>query len=150
MQAVEHADSEEDTFDETDESDDQNSITIKVSGCTYGTCQDNLKMCRDEGKRLLSLPVKLEAEPENVVDSNAITFKVFVKGEWRKIGYVGLPHIPRVKKAIDDDSIINVSISSIMKKTLPSLKTYLKGFCNILKSGKWAAICLNNVYNKPL
>lgn len=144
-------DNEDDYGDEEDHDDDNTelfSLNLKCRGCTFGENQVVLSTCRKLGRDMGKLEVRLSFEHDNPVDKNAIAFQVKLNDEWKRIGYVGVAHIPRVREAIEENKIDGISLSSILLKSLPSGKTYYTCFCNILKIGKWSRLSTTNAYNK--
>ena len=70
--------------------------------------QELLALAKQKKSTGETVPVKLEKEPSNPIDSHAIAFMCKADKQWERIGYVVKEALPDVHKAIDDDKIIKV------------------------------------------
>lgn len=108
--------------DEHDESESQNSsdsedevpdithtVIFKYIGATKEHCyQELLGLAKQKKSAGEIVPIKLEKEPSNPIDSQAIAFMCKADKEWEKIGYVVKEALPDMHKAIDNNKIIKV------------------------------------------
>lgn len=60
--------------------------------------QQALAVCSWRRCRKLPIEIKMEHEPENIKDTNAIKFSVFHNNQWYVMGYCGIKKVPKLKK----------------------------------------------------
>ena len=65
-----------------------------------------LRQARDQRLAGCSVPVRIRAEPDNIVDSKAIMFECQLDGKWVKVGYV-------VKDILDEVHAVLTQITSV-------------------------------------
>ena len=58
---------------------------------------------------------KVEHEPDNVRDSNAVKFMVFHNENWHIIGYCAVNKIPKLKHALHQNEIHSISLDSLKR-----------------------------------
>ena len=81
---------------------------------------------------------KVEHEPDNVRDSNALKFLVLHNEKWYVIGYCGLNKIPKLKRALHGDEVHSISLDSL-KRSYAFMEKRLLYHASlfIVKRGLW-------------
>ena len=80
------------------------------------------------------IPVKLEKEPLNPVDTKAIAFVTNVNGTWERIGYVVQEILD--PKAMDDNLILNVQYECQIHASLQTSRMV----CRDQNNKKWRLV----------
>ena len=88
------------------------------------------------------MPIRLQPEPDNPVDANAIAFECQIGNYWKRIGYVVRDTLVEVHEAISEQKIISVKISWI-KYLLCWMKSGPGFYAGIDVSlrGSWSSKC---------
>jgi len=129
--------------DNHDEDDDAiPAITHSVVFKCIGTLkqheyQETLALAKKKIREGIVVPVKLEKEPHNPVDSKAIAFVTNVSGTWERIGYVVQEVLDEVHKAMDDCSILNVRFDCVKYTLYFKHPGWYAGII-ITRSGDWS------------
>ena len=104
-----------DTEEEEEEAEDHgvpaitHSVVFKCIGATKEMrYQELLALANRRVRNSEIVPVKLQKEPGNPVDSNAVAFMCQADKDWERIGYVVSEALPDVNAAMDNDKIIKV------------------------------------------
>ena len=79
--------------------------------------QELLVLANQKLKKGEDVPVKLEREPSNPYDSNAITFTCLDENDWERIGYVVSETHTDVNEAISNNTIHSSAGLSILYTT---------------------------------
>ena len=97
----------------------------------------------------MNIPVKLQPEPNNPIDSKAIAFMCKVENDWERIGYVVQEALDDVHEAINTNKILGVSFQWI--KFIVYFKTpgWYAGI-KITRSGEWSNAVLRSQANAHL
>ena len=82
------------------------------------------------------VPVKLEKEPLNPVDTKAIEFVTNVNGFWEQIGYVVQEILDEMHKAMDENLILNVQFDCV-KYTLYFKNPGWYAGIKVARNGDW-------------
>lgn len=132
------------------ESNDDNSsneqmmhtVTFKCIGTTHHIDAQDV-LCRvnqllDQGE---NVNVDIFPEPDNPHDSNAITFKCLIDGEWKTIGYVVKEALDSVHSALNQMKIAQIKFSWVkyMVTWTRSGPGYYAGI-DITIYGHWPAV----------
>ncbi|XP_066278597.1 uncharacterized protein [Branchiostoma lanceolatum] len=146
------ADSQEDSSDE-DEDVICNAHIIKLKGSNmeprYQVVLTEIQ--KQMLERRITVPVRLEFEMENPVDSNAIKIDAQVDGIWKVIGYIPIEKVPKVTSALRKTEIVSVKLASIPKYEFnPNGRHGFGVSIVIVKKGKWPADDRHNKYNSNL
>ena len=72
--------------------------------------QDCLKLLHKE-----KVKVRAKPEPGNIQDKNAIKFEAFLNCDWHILGYCVLAKIPKLKKALQNEEITNITIANLRR-----------------------------------
>ena len=91
------------------------------------------------------VPVKLEPEPENPYDSQAISFMCQIRGVWKRIGYVVRECLDDVHAAIAKGEIVQVEFAWV--KYLLQWTRSGPGFyagITITRKGQWSSACIRS------
>ncbi len=86
-----------------------------------------------------NVPVRLQREPENPKDSNAIAFQCHIGDVWRRVGYVVKEALPDVHDALNAGAILSVKFAWV--KFLLCWSRSGPGFyagINVSKQGDWS------------
>ena len=87
-------------------------VVFKCIGCTKELCyQELLVLANQKRKKGEDIPVKLEKEPSNLYDNNAIAFMCLVENNWEWIGYVVSEALTDVNEAISNNKILEIFFS---------------------------------------
>ena len=116
--AEESEDHDEDTDAHDEDIDAIPSITHSVVFKCISTLkqheyQETLALVKRKMREGTVVPVKLEKEPLNPVDTKAIAFVTNVNGTWERIGYVVQEILDEMHKAMDDNLILNVQFDCV-------------------------------------
>ncbi len=74
--------------------------------------QGALAICMWRKSANKELVFKVEHEPDNVRDKNALKFLVFHNEKWHLIGYCGVNKIPKLKRALHQNEVHSISLHS--------------------------------------
>ena len=88
---------------------------------------------RKKGKDIL---VKLEKEPSNPYDSNAIAFMCLTKNNWERIGYVVSEALADVNEAISNNKILKTFFSWLKYIVYYKQPGWYAGI-SVTRSGSW-------------
>lgn len=123
--------------------------TFKLKGASYDCYQKTMAQCR---KNLLEgVEMKLEFEPKNANDKNAIKFKAKINTEWLDVGYVDVSMVPKVTVALQKQEISQVKLTCVQRKFIkPVGALRYVGECVITKKGPWLPDMPNFGYNGDL
>ena len=81
-------------------------VVFKRKGCIKRLCyQELLVLANQQLKKGEDIPVKLEKEPSNPYDSNAIAFMCLAENIWEWVGYVVSEALADVNEAISNNKI---------------------------------------------
>ena len=70
-------------------------------------------------RQFQAVPVRVEFEPNNIEDKNAIKFDVYFDDGWHIIGFCGVNKIPKLRKAMKGKEIKSLSLLYIKRKWIP-------------------------------
>lgn len=113
--------------------------------------QEGLKLCSSKLLHKEVVKVRAKPEPGNIRDKNAIKFEAFLDGEWYILGYCALAKIPKLKKALQNEEITNLTISNLRRNWIHQVKDFrFSGGVNIVKKGIWEKDDTKNTYNSRL
>ncbi len=99
--------------------------------------QENLArvaQCRNRGQKV---PCRVEPEPDNPVDSEAIAFQCKVDGVWKTIGYVVREALKELHEALAQKRVIEVSTSWVKYIIYWTTPGWYAGI-NITHIGDWS------------
>ena len=122
---------------EADVSPTTHTLTFKCMGTVKDpNHQDALREAAASLKDGNETPVRLQPEPENPFDANAIAFDCLTDNGWRRIGYVD------IHDALSKEEIISVKFAWV--KFLLCWRHSGPGFCvgvDVSKRGSWSLTC---------
>jgi len=137
---------EESQSSEEEHSDDDSipSITHSVPFKCIGQLKENryqelLAIASRKLRRGESVPVKLQKEPGNRYDAQAIAFMCKAEQEWERIGYVVKEATSDVHQAMDENKIINVLFHRI-KRVVDYKKPGWYAAIIVTRSGEWSQV----------
>ena len=123
--------SDEDTSD-----DAEYTVPFKVLGVAYKGRQTHLKKAYESLEEEKEVMAKLQPEPDNDYDQNAIAVLINFGSGWNKVGYIAKELTRELHPLIDNDSI-KVNVAHILFRV-----NYLQvGYyitLNISKKGPWS------------
>lgn len=110
-------------------------LPFKVMGVTYNTMiQDHLQAAKAVGSSVVS--VKLEVEPNNQYDSNAIAVFINYGSDWVKIGYIARELTRYIHPLLANGNIVSVDVKHI-KFCIVYMRVGYYITINITKKGQW-------------
>lgn len=113
-------------------------VVFKCIGCTkdpsYQETLARVAQLRNGGKEI---DCKLEPEPENPIDSEAIAFKCNVDGAWGCVGYVVREALTEVHRAIQEKKITEVSVEWVKFIIYWRTPGWYAGI-NVTRIGEWS------------
>ena len=103
------------------------------------------KSCKKE------LLFKIEHEPDNVRDKNALKFLVFHNDNWHIIGYCGINKIPKLKSALHQKEVHSISLDSLKRTyAFREQKLLYSASLMIIKESPWNKDDPMNKYNSNI
>ena len=78
---------------------------VVIGSWQEGRYQNALAICMWRRSANKELVFKVEHEPDNIRDTNALKFMVFHNEKWHIIGYCGLNKIPKLKRALHRNEV---------------------------------------------
>lgn len=127
---------------------DEHMCTFKIKGASYDCYQSAMAICR---QNLLHVPIRVQFEPGNLKDKNAIKFQASLDAEWVDLGYVQVSMIPKVTMAMQNKDITDIKLSSVQRKFIkPVGALRYVGECTITKKGPWLQDITHFHYNDSM
>lgn len=123
-----------------------------LKGSSYHEdCQKALKRCKQLQLSKQDIEMRVNPEPTNIRDKNAILVEAHLDGEWSRVGYIQKEKIRKVTAAIKNNEIDNVRFKSIGFMFIPDLNDWLyQPRILITKSHRWLPTDANYKYNDNL
>ena len=113
-------------------------VVFKCIGCTKELrYQELLVLANQKRKKGEDIPVKLEKEPSNPFDSNAIAFMCLVENNWERIGYVVSEALADVNEAISNNKILKTFFSWIKYIVYYKQPGWYAGI-SVTRNGSWS------------
>ena len=120
------------------ESETISAVAFKCMGTTkHDTRQAVLEKARELIAKGSRIPVKLEREQDNSVDSNAVCFKFNVGEGWQSVGYVARELTTYVSAAMTSNSIQRITVKWIKYRYWPRSGIGFYTAIVIAKRGEW-------------
>ncbi|CAH3145826.1 unnamed protein product [Porites lobata] len=125
--------------DEEDESDsDPDNSEPEHEADTAGVCgifpiigsnweeryQEGLNKCYELRVKKETVPIRVEQEPENIADCNALKFEVLADGKWFILGYCGVKKIPKLKKALHHGQVMSIELCTLKRVWYPVISEF--------------------------
>lgn len=96
--------------------------------------QEGLQKCFEMQAKRQKVEVRVEHEPDNISDCNALKFEVLFNGHWFIIGYCGVKKIPKLKRALFHHQVISLELSHLRRIWYPAVCDFrFAAGVNILK-----------------
>lgn len=131
---------EEDEPDQFAEGFITHTVTFKCIGASR---DDDHQVALQAASRILKggqdVPIRLEPEPDNPIDPNAIAFLCLIDRKWNRVGYVVKEALEDVRGAMEGDNILSVKFAWV--KFLLCWSQCGPGFytgINITRKGEWS------------
>ena len=86
--------------------------------------QEGLKPCSSKLLHKEEVKVRAKPAPGNIQDKNAIKFEAFLDDEWHILGYCALAKIPKLKKALQNEEITNLTIANLRRNWIYQVKDF--------------------------
>ena len=143
----ESSDSEHDSTSEApsiDSSNIKHTVMFKCIGCHKDVeYQEALKRASQLRSRGEVVECKLQQEPDNPYDSQAIAFLCNVDNKWKRIGYAVQEVLEELNEAISRKKITDVSIEWVKYVIFWQSPAWYAGI-NITRKGKWSHVILRS------
>ena len=124
------------------------SVVFKCIGATKELrYQELLALANRQMRNGQIVPVRLQKEPGNPVDSNAIAFICQADKDWERIGCVVSEALPDVNDAIDNDKIIKVYFDWIKYVVYFKNPGWYAGI-TVTRNGNWSNIVTQSCAKK--
>ena len=95
--------------------------------------------------------MRVEHEPDNISDCNALKFEVLFNGHWFMMWYCGVKKIPKLKRALFHHQVISLELSHLRRIWYPAVSDFrFAAGVNKLKLGQWGKDDPNNRHNSPI
>ena len=113
--------------------------------------QDGLNKCYQMQVRKKKVQLRVEHEPGNISDSNALKFEVYSDGQWFIIGYCGVKKIPKLKRALHRGQVLSLVLCNLRRIWYPVISEFrFSAGINIVKMGRWDKDDPTNRYNSTI
>ena len=110
--------------------------------------QDGLKKCYDFQVRKQKVQLRVEHEPDNISDFNALKFEVLSDGQWFIIGYCRVKKIPKLKRALHHCEVVSLELCNLRRIWYPPISEFrFAARINIVKIGRWERDDPNDQHN---
>ena len=86
--------------------------------------QEGLKLYSSKLLHKEEVKVRAKLEPGNIRDKNAIKFEAFLDGECHFLGYCALAKFPKLKKALQNEEITNLTIANQRRNWIHQVKDF--------------------------
>ena len=146
------AETNEDDEQDFESNDDLHAESFKVKGSFFQErYQQALLKCDAAKRQKQPISVRVEFEPDNIQDKNAIKFEVYFDNDWHIIGYCDVRKIPKLRKAMNANEIKTVSFLYVRREWIVWQSKFSFYACvSIVKRGQWEKDDHNNHYNSNL
>ena len=125
---------------ETDESTLLFTEYVALRGSSFREdCQATLKKCRQILSAKMEVELRLQNEPDNIRDCNAIIVQAKVNSQWDRIGYIPKEKVPKFTSAIRNNEFRLMKFKNIKCQFIMTdypKWTYLASVL-VTKTGKW-------------
>lgn len=113
--------------------------------------QEGLNKCYQIQVRKKKVQLRVEHEPRNISDSNALKFEVYSDGQWFIIGYCGVKKIPKLKRALHRGEVLSLELYNLHRIWYPVISEFrFASGINIVKMGRWDKDDPTNRYNSMI
>ena len=110
--------------------------------------QDGLNKCYQMRVRKEKVQLRVEHEPRDISDSNALKFEVYSDGQWFIIGNFGVKKIPKLKRALHHGQFLSLELCNLCRMWYPAISEFrFSAGLNIVKMGLWDKDDQGNRYN---
>ena len=113
--------------------------------------QEGLQKCYDLQVKKQKVELRVEHEPDNISDCNALKFEVLSDGQWFILGYCGKKKIPKLKRAMYYHQVVSLEMCNLRRIWYPVISDFrFTAGINIVKMGQWEKDDHNNRYNSHI
>ena len=114
--------------------------------------QRTLLKCSEAKWKRENILVRVNFEPDNIEDKNAIKFEVhFDRNEWLIIGYCSVKKILKLNKAMKRNELRTLTLTFVKREWIHWKASFCFYACvTVVKRGKWDKDEPNNHYNNVL
>lgn len=126
--------------------------SFELKGISYHIeFQDTIRRCRANLNQNEPVVTRIDMEPDNGLDKNAIVVQVFKQGHWKTIGYVPGPKVPKVFTASHKNELISTTFQYVTRSYNHALQQFIYiPTITILKYGRWLPNDKNYQYNQNI
>ena len=149
----EQGNSEQENQEEQEEQHQQQTVEyFAVVGSNWEKrYQDGLQKCYDIKVKKQKVNLRVEHEPDNIADCNALKFEVLCDGQWHIIGYCGVKKIPKLKRALHHNQVVSLELCNLRRIWYPPISEFrFVAGVNIVKIGKWEKDDPYNMHNSSI
>jgi len=107
--------------------------------------------CGNAKRQNQAIFARVEFEPDNIQEKNAIKFEVYFNSEWHIIGYCDVGKIPKLRRAMNASEIKTVSLLYAKREWIVwQSKLSFYACISIVKRGQWGKDDYSNHCNSNL
>ena len=113
---------------------------VGLRGCSFhADCQSTLKKCREILAAKGTVELRLQTEPDNIRDCNAIIVQAKVNLQWDSIGYIPKEKVPKFYSAMKNGEIQDAKFKNIKCQYIMVDSPKWTCIASIIftKTGKW-------------
>lgn len=149
--------SEEDLSEEKNENQESDSEAmyaekINLKGANYHKdFQVALRQCNRQSGNSGKTDLRLEFEPINYKDENAIIVQAHLEGKWQPIGYIPGPKVPKLTRAMFSGTIQDLKLNRIVRTYVKDIgQNMFNGSIIVVKRGRWESDKELYTYNEHI
>ena len=89
---------------------------FKLRGCAFHDAfQLALKKCQQNRAKKEEIACKLQAQPVNIRDENAIVAQAYLDEKWQSLGYIPKEKVPKVTRAMLAEEVQEVTLEHVFR-----------------------------------
>ncbi|KAL9982789.1 hypothetical protein ACROYT_G004894 [Oculina patagonica] len=149
----EYSQQDEEETDEHEQTEPQQTVEyFPIVGSNWEMrYQEGLKKCYNMQVKKQKVQLRVEHEPDNISDCNALKFEVLSDGQWYILGYCGKKKIPKLKRALYHHQVVSLELCNLRRIYYPVISDFrFTAGINIVKMGTWERDDYNNRYNSSI
>ena len=122
---------------------------FKLRGSTFHNgFQLALKKCQQKWANKEEIACKLQVQPVNIKDENAIVAQAYLDERWQSLGYIPKEKIPKVTKAMMAEEVQEVKLEHVFRVFVGDCKQHKYiGHIVVIKRRRWDPDEKNYQYN---
>ncbi|KAL9964400.1 hypothetical protein ACROYT_G028037 [Oculina patagonica] len=149
----EYSQQDEEETDEHEQTEPQQTVEyFPIVGSNWEMrYQEGLKKCYNMQVKKQKVQLRVEHEPDNISDCNALKFEVLSDGQSYILGYCGKKKIPKLKRALYHHQVVSLELCNLRRIYYPVISDFrFTAGINIVKMGTWERDDYNNRYNSSI